>query len=801
MKRLPLKISLGIFSISLIALMVEMTLIHVFDVLLDPNLGFMTITCAMFSFAMAGVFLAIKPMAQQADISRYLFRLTLFFAFLCLVMRPLTNILPFDRDTILSNLGQLIAFMIMFLALSLLFFISGLFIIIIFSHYSNRIHQVYFWNLTGSALGCIVFIPFLPLIGPGGILIIACASAVLTAALFCRKKIMVLIMGLLGALIFMAPLIYLPKIYDFMDHNAGRGLKMAQLLGQIEYSRWDAISKIDVMDQSFGHVSDKYIFYDGGLQGSHFRHFDGDLKKLRQELPMVFRARNMFADRFLANYLKRDSGQKVLIIGSAGGEDILAALTYGASQVRGVELVKTVVALGKQKYAQYTGNIFNDPRVRIDVGEGRSFLRSTTDRFDIIQLYSTGTSSSIARGIGATNPQYLQTTEAYKEYFTHLNPEGILQINFIYPARMITTAARAWKELGRGDFEGHVVVIEVGDPIGHPTTFLVKMSPWTKAQMDDLNGYLKQNIFKSRGKPDFKVIIDPIDPRNNIFPSFYFSGEISSQLARNLDYSIEPPTDDRPYFSFIRKSLKFLNPDTSAYLDNATASILNAQLGHSQFPNGMAHLFVCGIVSLVFSIMIIFLPLVFSPAGRGVWPGKAKTLAYFACLGAGFIIIELVFIQIFMKLIGYPLYSYSTVIFAFLISAGIGSYCSSRSKFNGRALPFYGIIFFGLLMIFFQEQFFNFFMTFPLGIRIAGSLLMIMPLGFFMGMPFPMGIWELSDKPKGAIAWGWGMNGIFTVIGGLLSVVFSILWGFRAALGLAIIFYVIAFNLFKERSS
>jgi uncharacterized membrane protein len=67
-----------------------------------------------------------------------------------------------------------------------------------------------------------------------------------------------------------------------------------------------------------------------------------------------------------------------------------------------------------------------------------------------------------------------------------------------------------------------------------------------------------------------------------------------------------------------------------------------------------------------------------------------------------------------------------------------------------------------------------------------------------MGMPFPLGILTLQRQPKGSIAWAWGMNGLFTVIGGLFGIVSSVQWGFNITLLIACVFYALAFWVFSR---
>jgi hypothetical protein len=187
--------------------------------------------------------------------------------------------------------------------------------------------------------------------------------------------------------------------------------------------------------------------------------------------------------------------------------------------------------------------------------------------------------------------------------------------------------------------------------------------------------------------------------------------------------------------------------------------------------------------------------------GKSKWQSKSVSLLYFSCLGAGFIIIEFVFIQIFMKLIGSPLYTSSIVIFMLLFSAGIGSFATSTlniSPANRWQLPFLGVLATVLLLLLIYPFVFNFFLASPLLIRILAACGLIFPLGFFLGMPFPLGILTLENLPRGAVAWAWGMNGLFTVIGGLAGVILSITWGFQATLLIACLQYAVAFLAFAR---
>lgn len=113
-------------------------------------------------------------------------------------------------------------------------------------------------------------------------------------------------------------------------------------------------------------------------------------------------------------------------------------------------------------------------------------------------------------------------------------------------------------------------------------------------------------------------------------------------------------------------------------------------------------------------------------------------------------------------------------------------------------IPFVGIFLAMAFMLVIYPNIRDIFLSMPLSIRISIVFIFIFPAGFFMGMPFPLGILTMRQQPKGSIAWAWGMNGLFSVIGGLFGIVSSIQWGFNITLLLACVFYALAFWVFSR---
>jgi hypothetical protein len=333
---------------------------------------------------------------------------------------------------------------------------------------------------------------------------------------------------------------------------------------------------------------------------------------------------------------------------------------------------------------------------------------------------------------------------------------------------------------------------------GSLPTLLIKMSPWTLEELVRLNSYM---LAPNPGN-EYLLMENPLDPGQSFLADDFYDRPDAPELMDLVDYTVRPATDDRPYFNFIRRKLAQLDVNPGRYLDGGTAYLLNSQI-KAGLPYDIIHFAVTGAAALVFSLLFVFVPLLASPAGRSRWPNKLTSIFYFSCLGAGFIIIELTLIQIFMKLIGFPLYAYSVVIFAMLLAAGLGSLSADRFDIGPSrrwTVPFVGLLLCGAVLWLAYPAVFGLFLAAPLAVRILIGAAMIFPMGFFMGMPLPLGILALAHQPRGAIAWAWAMNGLFTVIGGLIAAVGSIYLGFEMLLLIGFAIYVVAAIAFLRLS-
>jgi len=490
-----------------------------------------------------------------------------------------------------------------------------------------------------------------------------------------------------------------------------------------------------------------------------------------------------------AHYLKRDSDARVVIFGSAAGQETKAALTFNPAHVTGIEMVGTVVRLGKTTYAPFIANFFNDPRVDNRVGEGRSFLRSSGERFDILQIFSNHTSSNAAIGNGAGAPVYLQTVEAYEEYITHLAPDGVLQVNHHFYPRMLAAAATAWSKVVGTPFAPHVLLYETEgwDPL---PTLLIKRSPWTASEVEALDRFF---ALEEPHGVRFIRLVDPILGTNSAPMAALLAGAPDPELLRSVPFELRPATDDWPFFNNIQRGLAPVTMDSTRLVNEYLADAINGRLswplGEYTIPVGV------GFSGMLLALLLVAVPLRRWGRVGAPWTARSWALGYFACLGSGYIIVELMLIQLFQKSVGYPLYTVSTVIFTMLAASALGSLVSESLRVTAEErwyLPFGATVVVGIALILAIESLGGVTLTLSLPQRIALTSALIAPLAFFMGMAMPLGIRALVNQPAGSIAWAWGANALFTVIGGIFSGLLSLAVGFRASLAVALGIYVLA---------
>ena len=112
-----------------------------------------------------------------------------------------------------------------------------------------------------------------------------------------------------------------------------------------------------------------------------------------------------------------------------------------------------------------------------------------------------------------------------------------------------------------------------------------------------------------------------------------------------------------------------------------------------------------------------------------------------------------------------------------------------------------GIVAIAVIYLLLLPPLFGWFIGIADGFRILLSVVLIAPLAFFMGMPFPLGLRCVAEQAPDFVPWAWGINGFASVVSAVLATLLAVHLGFTAVIVLAIACYVAAAALKVDISS
>lgn len=791
---IPFRIYMGIFFISLSILMLELTLTRIFSVTMWYHFAFMAVSLALFGLGASGIYVYIfqnklikENIFYYLSIFSVLLSLFILFSFIFYLQFP-------DVANKTSIMGVLQLCMIYF-AISLPFFFGGVCISLIFTHYSSQISRIYFSDLFGAGIGCVLLIPLLTLVsGPSAIIAISVFASIATIIFssFLNKR--VFLFSAISLCFILSALLIANVNMNFLKIEYS---KLGKEQNKI-YEKWNPYSRIavfklyekSVVGWGFSDKAQKFslkqnmLVIDGGA-GTPITEFDGDkgkLEYLRYDVTSV------------AYNIK--SNGKVLIIGSGGGRDILTALLFNEKEIHPIEINYDIVKAVREKFGDFTHHIYDYPNVIPKIDEARSFIANSNDSFDIIQASLIDTWAASAAGAYVLTENNLYTKEAFLDYFNHLSPDGILTMsrwfiesNPYESMRLVALGAESWRAAGIANPKEHIILVKrKGTPSGSMPgvgTIILKKSHFLPEEVNKIN-----EVCKEMG---FEVVVSPDTKGNSPFEKI--CSDESNRFYASLPVDITPPTDNRPFFFHMMRFRDFFKRDL--------IGVGGGQQGKAIFILGT-------LLIIVFTLVVLFIfgpLLMFEKKNLKTIYGQKKYLFYFSCLGTGFMMVEIPLIQKFILFLGHPIYSLAVVLFSLLIFTGIGSYLTNR--FSDESIKpnllkiLAGIAFLLIFYIFFLSQIFVRLMGLDISYRILISICFIMPLAILMGMPFPMGIKLLRQKSDKIIPWVWGVNGATSVFSSVLAIIVAISYGFSFSLIIGQMAYLsallmIAFSRFNE---
>jgi hypothetical protein len=645
--------------------------------------------------------------------------------------------------------------------------------------------------LTGGAAGCLVLIPLLDRLGAPGVVLTAAAASLVAAVLFApaaaRSRYAI------GGAVLMAVLLVGQLsgtvVFDVTDTKG-------HVNDRVLFSKWNSFSRIGVYERTHNDwsLSDKFH---GTLPDTRYMDIDSaastpilhlepgfaNVQYLRYELT---------AFAYQLKERKEAPGFSALVIGPGGGRDLVSALVFGARHVDGVE-INPIIAndVMRGQFREYSGGIYTDPRVRIVIDDGRSFVRRTPDRYDVIQASLVDTWAATAAGAYTLTENSLYTVEAFNDYLDHLTDDGVLTITswVLDGLRLVSLAQAACAARGL-DASAQLAIVQHGQVI----TFLLKKTPFTGPEVTRLQEAadgLGFHVLYAPGTDGRAPLIAPdewVDGTNTGAYARLITATDRQAFLAQSDWDLSPTTDDRPFYFHTTK------------LKNQ----LQTSFGSSMlFGNGLSALLTLMMISAALVVLFVLAPLAMAggPLPRG-WFGW---LGYFGALGAGFMLIEVSVLQRFVLLLGHPVYSLTVTLFSLLLGTGIGAALSrrlnERSLARSASIAVLLVAVLGILIIGVLTPLVAWAIPFARPVRIAIAVCTLVPIGMLLGIPMPTGLRLLQARAPQMIAWAWGINGALSVLGATVAIFIAMNWGFQTTLFTASATYLIGFVALRSATA
>ena len=802
-KRSLRAVALAVAIISAAVLAYQLLLMRLLSIVSWHHFAYMIISIALLGFGASGTVIAL---ARRALLQRFALSFAacgLFFAVTAIGSFALAVRLPFNPLAIIWDAGQLVWLALTYGLLVLPFCFGGAMVGLAFCRFSQAIGRIYAYDLVGAGIGALGVIALLYLLPPSAVLRLVAALGLLSAALVLPSaggrwpRAAAPCLGLLALLtaLWLPPnLIALqPQISQFKGLALALRVPGARILEE-RSSPLGLISLVESPTVPLRHAPGLSLAntVEPPLQLGIFTDADS-LSTITQWPDDLARLGYLdFTTAALPYHLLQ--APKVLILGAGGGEQVLLALYHAAPKIDAVELDPQVARLAAEDYAAFAGGIYERPEVALHLDEARSFVRRRGERYDLIQMPLLTSFGAAAAGTQSLHESYGYTVEALQDYLARLEPGGMLCITLWLklPPRdslkLFATAVQALQRQGLPDPGARLALIRSWNT----TTLLVKNGRLSGREIADLKSFAQRRSFDLAYYPGigaaeanrFNILQQPIF----FEAATALVGDGAGAYIEAYKFAIAPATDDRPFFYdfFKWRSL----PELLALGPQGAAAMLDM---------GYLILLATLVQALLLTLLLILLPLAWPRRRFGGSAPRAGTVAYFLALGLAFLFIEIALIQRFIVFLGHPLHAVAVVLAGMLVFAGLGSACAPRldrrlgpESFRAIAVAVAGIGTLALIYLLGLPPLFRALIALPDLAKIALSLLLIAPLAFCMGMPFPLGLARVAATDADLVPWAWGINGCASVVAAILATLLAIDFGFTAVVAIAVGLYAAA---------
>jgi spermidine synthase len=776
---------LAVALVSFASLLLELAMTRLFSVVLFYHFAFFAISVALLGLGSGGVFAHVRRGWLGRFATGNLGTVLCILNSLCIpVVVWVVLHTPVSLQVNWTNFGKLT---IIYLATAVPFFFTGLLFSVLFARSQQSISILYGADLAGGAVACLAVVPLLNSIGAPTVLLVCSVAMALAGCLWAGERKMNLVArGLVVLAAALASWSYYSGKFDVI--YAKGVLRDPQW---VEFAKWNAISRIEVNNQNGA----RYVVIDADATTAIM---NVDPAQWDQEQPanptpahtgipalggFNWKKNLMAAAPAVANVLRPQGA--FAIIGPGGGVDVLRAVANGSPSVTGIEINPTIVnSVMRGRYADYSYHLYDRPQVHIHVQDGRSFIRSSHEQYDVVQMTLVDTWASTAAGAFALSENNLYTLEAFREYFDHLKPDGMIAITrweFRQPRealRVVSQAMEALHQMGVADVSKHFIIVADGnlDEDGRPVLVLAKKSEFTPLEYGLVNEDLNKNPNLVWLNPPY-ASLTALPPAADAFRKLIASNDPRA-FARDYAYNVAPVDDSAPFFFFTLK--------TSHVLRNIAAGTGKGMDWRINL--GVVVLGMLFVISLIAVAAFLILPLALH---RSDFAGRTSiaALLYFIAVGFGFILVEVSLIQRFVLFLGHPTYALTVVVFLLLLFSGAGSVAAKRwISGSARLLPLLGTIAaLIVVLLFLLPALLPATIGLPFFAKLLISGAVLAPLGFLMGMPFPSGL-----RLVATVEWAWALNAAASVLGSVMAMIIAIHFGLTATLACAAAAYLMA---------
>ncbi len=817
-----------LFALALLsaaALGYEILLVRLLSIIQWHHFAYMMISVALLGYGAAGALVALAQRALVRHFRAVFLVGALLFGICAIACFALAQRVAFNPLEILWDPGQPLRLLLVYLLLFVPFFCAAVSVCLCFTRFNEQVHRIYSFDVLGAGLGSLAIIVVLFALSPVDALRLVGGTGMAAAALasfecrWHRPWLPVLLIAvavapasLPDAWIALRPSEYKELSQTLRIRNARVVAERSSPLGLVTVVESPSIPFRHAPGLSLNANMEPppqlAVFTDGdGL--SALNRYDGRREPLAYLGDLTSALPYHLLDR-----------PKVLVLGSGAGADVLQAIYHQASAIDAVELNPQVIGLVQDRFAAFSGKPYSAPGVRVFASEARGFLSAHNEHYDLIQVALLDSFSTSSAGLYALSESYLYTVEAFRDYLRHLRPGGLLAIT-----RWVTLPPRDIPKL-----LATTVAAMDGAGVQQPWRRLALIRSWKTATLVVRNGEFDATAIaalrdfchaRSFDVEYYPGMQEAEANHYNVLDQPYFFDAAQALLGPDRDsflarykFDVRPATDDRPYFFHYFKWRSL--PELLS---------LKAQGGLPLLEWGYPVLIATLLQATCAALLLIVVPLwamgrhnlrlPFVSLAGGVAasapPSGWRLGMYFLAVGFAFMFVEIAFIQKFILFLSHPLYAIAVVLCAFLSFAGLGSRYSQRMTahaphMTGHGFPsrrgnhcrravglvVAGICLASLLYLVALPPLLRLLMPLPDPARIAVLVLLMAPLAFLMGMPFPLGLGGVAARDKTLVPWAWAVNACASVVAAPLATLVAIHLGFSAVVLVALCLYVVA---------